>query len=118
MPELPDLQVFARNLKKLIAGKALQKIELHKAKNSNVAAKELKAIEKQALKKIYRDGKELFLEFAQGDVLAFHMMLHGKLHYSEKAEEQKNTIAELYFADGSSLALTDFQGIANVKLNP
>ncbi|MDF3076607.1 MAG: Fpg/Nei family glycosylase [Sphingobacteriaceae bacterium] len=118
MPELPDLQVFARNLKKLIAGKSVTRIELHKAKNSNVALKELKGVEKQALKKIYRDGKELFLEFEKGDVLAFHMMLHGKLYYSEKAEQEKNTIAELRFDDGSSLSLTDFQGIANIKLNP
>lgn len=118
MPELPDLQVFSRNLKKLISGKTIRKIELAKAKNSNATANELKVLDDQAVKKIYREGKELFLEFAQGDVLSFHMMLHGKLVYSEKVEQQKNTITELHFKDGSSLVLTDFQGLANIKLNP
>lgn len=118
MPELPDLQVFSRNLKKLIAGKTVHELELTKVKNANVSASDLKVLENQTVEKIYREGKELLFQFEKGDILSFHMMLHGKLNYSDQVQQQKNTIAELRFSDGSSLALTDFQGLANITLNP
>jgi formamidopyrimidine-DNA glycosylase len=119
MPELPDLQAFSYNLDKKLAGKTLKHIAVINAKKLNVSHQELQhKLEGQQLDKVYREGKELHLKFSKGDILGLHLMLHGKLFLFADKNENKYPIIELHFTDGSGLALTDFQGIANPTLNP
>ncbi len=119
MPELPDLQAFSRNLDKKLAGKTVKEVITHNAKKLNVSEKELQAkLEKQKLAAVYRDGKELYIKFSEGDILALHLMLHGKLFLFEGKNDNKYSIIELVFTDDSGLVLTDFQGIATPTLNP
>ena len=110
MPELPDLQVFSKNLTKTFVGKTLKKISVPNAKNLNVSVLKLKSsLENQKLVGIKREGKELHFEFKDGDVLGLHLMLRGKLHQFEEKNTQKYTIIELLFTDNSGLALADFR---------
>lgn len=119
MPELPDLQVFSRNLDKRLSGKVLKEVNVVNASKLKVPAKELKdALEGEQLVKVYREGKELHFEFKNGNVLGLHLMLNGNLYLFSKANEHKNTIIELLFNDETGLALTDFQGMATPTLNP
>jgi formamidopyrimidine-DNA glycosylase len=116
MPELPDLNVFARNLDKKLAGKKVQKIEVkNRSKLKTPVSKLKKEIEGSKLKKVYREGKELHFEFSDGNILGMHLMLKGNLHLEAN---QKSTIAEMHFDGDSVLALTDYQGAANIALNP
>ena len=119
MPELPDLQVFARNLDQKLSGKTLKEVVVHKAPKLNVTHKELQdTLQGQKLSAVYRDGKELYFKFGRGDVFALHLMLHGKLFLFEGKNQNKYSIIELLFTDDTGLVLTDFQGIANPTLNP
>lgn len=119
MPELPDLQVFSKNLTKIFVGKTLKKISVPNIKKLNVSVTKLKSsLENQKLIAINRKGKELHFEFKNGNVLGLHLMLRGKLHQFEEKNTQKYAIIELVFADNSGLALTDFQGQATPTLNP
>lgn len=119
MPELPDLEVFARNLNKKIGGKTLKKINVVVDSKLNVSEATLKKnLEKQEIKKVTRVGKELHFEFANGNILALHLMLNGELHLFEGKNEKKNTIIELLFDDDTGLALTDYQKSATPTLNP
>ncbi|HYF31547.1 MAG TPA: DNA-formamidopyrimidine glycosylase family protein [Chitinophagaceae bacterium] len=119
MPELPDLQVFSQNLQKKLAGKKVKKVVIGNAKKLKASANMLKkSLEKQVVKKVYREGKELHFQFGNGDVLGLHLMLKGRLYLFEGKNEQKYTIIELQFDDGTGLALTDFQGQATPTLNP
>jgi formamidopyrimidine-DNA glycosylase len=118
MPELPDLQVFSRNLDKELSGKTLKKVTLVKRNRIKQPASQFKSIEGKTLQKAYREGKELRLQFSDGNVLGLHLMLHGELHLFENRNGQKNTILELLFNDATGLALTDYQGMANPTLNP
>lgn len=118
MPELPDLQVFAKNLTKLYAGKQLQEIKVVNAKSLKDDASALNAnLKGSVLTQVYRTGKELRFHFSNEIILGMHLMLHGKLFAFNGKNENKNTIVELYF-EGKGLALTDYQGLANIKLNP
>lgn len=118
MPELPDLNVFAGNLDKKLAGKKVDKIEAKNKSKLKIPVSELKKeIEGSKLKRVYREGKELHFEFGNGNILGLHLMLHGNLHFFEAKNEKKNTIIEIYFKD-IGLALTDYQGAANATLNP
>jgi formamidopyrimidine-DNA glycosylase len=118
MPELPDLQVFSRNLDRELKGKKLEAITVRNKKKLKVPEKELKkSLEGQPLQKVYREGKELYFEFKNGSVLGLHMMLRGKLHFFDGKNSEKYPIVEMNFKD-KGLVLTDFQGQATATLNP
>ena len=119
MPELPDIEVFTRNLKKLFGGKTLSKIKIVNNKNIKDSQKTLsKALEGQKLKDVYRSGKEMRFLFANGKVLGLHLMLTGDLVPFQDKNERKSTKVEFYFHDGNNLALTDRFKAAFVKLDP
>ena len=119
MPEIPDVEVFARNLKKLLAGKQVTKVKVINGKKLKDPAKELsQALEGQKIVDIFRSGKELRIQFSKDILLGIHLMLTGDLHFFEDGNERKSTIVELHFKDGTGLALTDRMKNANVKLNP
>ena len=119
MPELPDVEVFARNLNDIFSRKKLLKIKVINGKKlqnkQNEFSKELAG---KTLKRIYRSGKEMRFEFTGNTLLGLHLMLTGDIFVFENRNEHKSTIAELYFAGGTGLALTDRMGNANIKLHP
>jgi len=119
MPELPDIEVFCRNLKKMYAGKKLLKIKVVNNKNISDSQKELsRKLEGQKLTDVYRSGKELRFLFSNGTVQGLHLMLTGDLIPFEGKNERKSTKVELYFEGGGQLALTDRFKNAFVKLDP
>jgi len=119
MPEIPDIEVFSRNLKKLLAGKQVIKVKVVNGQKLKDTAKELsQALEGQKILDVFRSGKELRIQFSKKVLLGIHLMLTGDLHFFEEANERKSTIVELQFKDGTGLALTDRMKNASVKLNP
>ena len=119
MPELPDLQVFSRNLTKSLQGKKLQKITIGQSRNVKSSEKALaEALVGHELSKVIRSGKELHFEFGGGHVLGLHLMLHGQLILAGDDREQKSLIIALTFDDGHALSLTDFQKAATATLDP
>ncbi len=119
MPELPDVEVFARNLHKLFAGKQLQQVKIvngRKLKDKPAAL--VKALKGKTLKRIYRAGKEMRFEFAGGPLLGLHLMLTGDIFVFDKNNDRKSTIVELHFKGGTGLALTDRMRNAFIKLDP
>jgi formamidopyrimidine-DNA glycosylase len=119
MPELPDLQAFSRNLDKKLSGKKIKKISLPVRKAlKQPAGKIKKVIQGSILKEIYREGKELRLLFSNKNIIGLHLMLHGKIFVFEEKNEEKYTIMEMVFEDGTGLVLTDYQKKATVTLNP
>jgi formamidopyrimidine-DNA glycosylase len=119
MPELPDLQVFSRNLNKKFAGKKLKEVVVHVEKRLKTPAKELKkTLEGARLKEIMRVGKELHFKFDNGKVLGLHLMLEGNLFAFEGKNENKHSIIELRFEDNSGLVLSDWQKKATPTLDP
>ncbi len=119
MPELPDIEVFTRNLDKIFAGKKLIKVKIV---NGNKLQDSLTAYPKRLngkkLKHIYRSGKEMRLEFVDGTLLGLHLMLTGDVFVFENKNEHKFAIAEFYFEGHKGLALTDRMRNANIKLDP
>lgn len=119
MPELPDIEVFSRNLKQMYGGKTVSKIKVVNTKNIQDSQKELsKALEGQSIKDVYRSGKEMRFLFSNGKVLGLHLMLTGDLIPFEGKNERKSTKVEFYFDGAASLALTDRFKNAFIKLDP
>jgi formamidopyrimidine-DNA glycosylase len=119
MPEIPDLNIFNKNLSKRLIGKTLTEIKILVPRQLKVPETALKeAFEAQKLKSITREGKELHFGFENGHVLGLHLMLHGTMYWYEWQNENKFTIAELLFGDGTGLAITDWQKAVIITLDP
>jgi formamidopyrimidine-DNA glycosylase len=119
MPELPDIEVFSRNLKKMYGGKKLSRIKVVNNKNIKDSPKVLsKALEGKTLKDVYRSGKEMRFLFSNGAILGLHLMLTGDLIPFEGKNDRKSTKVEFYFEGGKNLALADRFKNAFVKLDP
>ena len=119
MAELPDLEVFSRNLNKIFANKKLLNIKVvdgHRLKDK--PADLTKNLQGKILTKIYRSGKELRFQFDDGTLLGMHLMLTGDIFPFEKINDHHSTIVELYFEGGQGIALADRMKNANIKLNP
>ncbi|TSD66356.1 Fpg/Nei family DNA glycosylase [Inquilinus sp. KBS0705] len=119
MPEIPDLNIFRKNLAKKLIGRILSKINViitRRLKDPETAIME--ALEGQLLTGIERTGKELHFIFQNGHVLSIHLMLHGTMYWYENINENRFTIAELLFADGIGLAVTDWQKAVILTLDP
>lgn len=119
MPELPDIEVFTRNLKKLYAGKKVAKVQVKNGKKLKDSPRELsKSLVGKTLTDVSRKGKEMRFCFSGGLVMGLHLMLTGDLVAFEKKNERLSTIVEIHFTDGTGLALTDRMKNARVTLHP
>lgn len=119
MPELPDLQVFSKNLLKDLKGKELNKIEVVESKKITASEKSIdEALAGKHLKDVYRLGKELYFDFGKDALVSMHLMLNGKLILQKDEDLPKYTIVAFVFKDGTQLAMTDFQKMAKIALNP
>lgn len=119
MPEIPDLNIFTRNLAKRLVGQTLAEMHIlipRRLKLPETAFKE--ALEGQELTTIKRVGKQLYFSFKNGHILGLQLMLYGAMHWYEGKNENKFTIAELMFSDGTGLAVTDWQKAVILTLNP
>ena len=119
MPELPDIEVFAKNLDRVFANKKLLKVKVVNGKKLPDTAKALStALEGKVVKRIYRSGKEFRFQFSEGVLLGLHLMLTGDLFLFEDRNDHHSTIVELYFEVKTNLALTDRMRNAWIRLDP
>lgn len=119
MPELPDVEVFSRNLNKVFAGRKLVKIKVVNGKKlADTQSALTKALKGKKLREIYRSGKEMRFNFEGRTLLGLHLMLTGDIFILDKKNDHHSTIVELYFENGKGLALTDRMKNANIRLNP
>ncbi len=118
MPELPDLQVFSRNLNKRIAGKSLIGVKVAKGKLRKLPSRQLNVLKGQKLQSVDRVGKELHFTFKNGRVLGIHLMLRGELFLETGKNGHKYTLLELLFKPDLCLVLTDPRSMAQVTLDP
>lgn len=119
MPEIPDLNIFRNNLAKQLVGQKLTGIRIwvtRRLKDEESAFQE--GLQGQILTGIERVGKELHFSFENGHILGLHLMLHGSMHWYTGDNENKFTIAELMFGDGTGLAVTDWQKAVILTLDP
>ncbi len=119
MPELPDLQVFSKNLHKKLSGKKVEKLTTSSTAKLNVPAKTLKeSIEGQVLDKVHRVGKRLYFDFNNGNVMAWHLLLKGELFLYDKTHAYDRIVIDMLFANGTGLVMKDVTTWAKVELNP
>jgi formamidopyrimidine-DNA glycosylase len=120
MPEIPDLQIFSRNVTRKLGGKTIRRVRILRPKRLKQPESAFrKRLEGKVLKEVKREGKELWFHMGDGTIWSLHLMLHGELEFfDKKSERPKTTIMELEFDDAPGLRIRDFHGMALPSLDP
>lgn len=120
MPELPDLQIFAKNLRKRILDKPVASAEVFNKLKINVLADAfIETLSGSSVVEIARDGKELQFKLSNGSSFNVHLMLNGRFNIcaAEELHKINSKIIALRFEDGQVLTVSDYQGLCKVTLN-
>ncbi len=109
MPEMPEVETIARDLRKAIIGKCVSGVELSGLPlRRPIADKFVETLPGRTVRRIYRRGKYLIAEM---DPLAFwliHLGMSGRiLYYPHAAEKASHTHAAVRFTDASELHYRD-----------
>lgn len=119
MPELPDLQIFSKNLKKILLNKKINSVKIFSDKlNASVGAFNDKLIG-TSICDIVRQGKELRFLLENGNSFNVHLMLNGKfnLHNAEDLNYVSSMIIAIVFEDQKAFTVSDYQGLCKISLN-
>ncbi len=119
MPEIPDLNIFRDNLAKRLVGQKLSTINILESRRLKLPETAFKAaLEGHRLTEINRIGKQLYFVFGEKHTLSLQLVLYGSMHWYNGKNENRFTIAELMFSNGTGLAVTDWQKAVILTLDP
>ncbi len=109
MPELPEVEIVARNLRKTIAGKQIEEVCLSgKALRRPVPGDFATKLKGKTIREITRRGKYLIVEMEPHTYWLIHLGMSGRLLYLPKPSERPpHTHAAIRFADGGELQYRD-----------
>lgn len=123
MPELPDLEVFKKNVYDQLSSKKLAGVEIFNINKVMVATKTLAdALSGKELLRIDRLGKELIFDFGDQIYLTAHLMLSGRMSIVPETEidtinKMKHKIFALSFAR-ETLVFSDVGALCTIKYKP
>jgi formamidopyrimidine-DNA glycosylase len=108
MPELPDITVYCEALERRIVGRMLERIRLTDVFVLRTAVPPIDALEQRRVTAVRRIGKRIALGFEGGVWLIMHLMIAGRLQWSEAGGKlvTRNALATLFFENGA-LVLTE-----------
>lgn len=115
MPELPDLEIYCRNLNKLLSDKTVARFKVFNPRCVNGDLDRFQGAAVGGSCTVSRYGKELFIKI-KDDVLGVHLMLDGALFFgnAERIEREKDKLFAIEFYDGDELLITDRDGYAKI----
>ena len=122
MPELPEVETIARDLRKAgIVGKTLTcaRVFWERAIAEPSAPEFCRSIPQKTIAGVRRRGKFLVLDLTGGGSLLIHLRMSGRLHWvSRDSARQPHEHVLLAFSDGSELRLHDTRKFGRIFLTP
>lgn len=108
MPELPDITVYIEALESRIAGRTLERVEIAGPFLLRTAEPAPRECEGKRVSKLRRIGKRIAIGLDDDYWLVLHLMIAGRLHWSERAKKPdgRRTLAAFTF-DSGCLTLTE-----------
>src|SRR5580704_868682 len=108
MPELPDITVYLEALESRILGRTLQRVQIAGPSLLRTADPAPQTAEGHSVVALRRIGKRIAVGFDNGVWLVLHLMIAGRLHWSEKPKKPdgRRTLAAFLF-DSGCLTLTE-----------
>ncbi len=84
MPELPDIIVYIEALERRVLGHALEGVQIRGPFLLRTAKPPIESIQGRKVIGLRRVGKRIALKFDNEVWLVFHLMIAGRMHWSEK----------------------------------
>lgn len=108
MPELPDITVYLEALEARVLGRVLEKIRIAHVFVLRTAVPPVSALEGKKITALRRLGKRIVFGFEDGRWLVAHLMIAGRLQWSDDRAKPaaRNALATFFFAHGA-LTLTE-----------
>jgi formamidopyrimidine-DNA glycosylase len=108
MPELPDVTVYVEALTERAMGQVLERIRLSDMFVLRTAIPPLDTLEGRRVVAVRRVGKRIVLGFESELWLVVHLMIAGRLHWTEAGGKlvTRNALATFFFGSGA-LILTE-----------
>jgi len=110
MPELPDVEVFRREVAEDTVGEVISSVSIGiPGMIKFISPSDLSAsLKKQKIAGTRRHGKNLFLKTKSGPFLRIHFGMTGYLEYEDDDQElHKHTCLALHFKSGKRLSFID-----------
>ncbi len=108
MPELPDIEVYIEALETRVRQTRLTRIQVASPFLLRTVRPPINAVEGETVVALHRVGKRIVMEFTSGLWLVMHLMIAGRLHWSDSGGKplKRITAALLQFESGI-LTLTE-----------
>ncbi|HWF04582.1 MAG TPA: DNA-formamidopyrimidine glycosylase family protein [Candidatus Angelobacter sp.] len=108
MPELPDIVVYMEALEQRVLGHTLENFDVRGPSLLRTADPSIQSIQGRKITGLRRIGKRIAFGFDNDLWLVFHLMIAGRLHWSEKKKtaDGRRTLAAFDF-DNGTLTLTE-----------
>jgi formamidopyrimidine-DNA glycosylase len=108
MPELPDIVVYMEALEQRVMGHVLERSDVRGPSLLRTADPPIESIHGHTVTGLRRVGKRIAFGFDNDLWLVFHLMIAGRLHWSQKrkAADGRRTLAAFDF-DSGTLTLTE-----------
>jgi formamidopyrimidine-DNA glycosylase len=108
MPELPDIVVYLEALEQRVLNHVLEYLEVRGPALLRTADPPIQSIQGHTVTGLRRIGKRIALGFDNDFWLVFHLMIAGRLHWSQKKKtaDGRRTLAAFDF-DSGTLTLTE-----------
>jgi len=106
MPELPDITIYIEALEKRIVGQMLAKVLITAPYLLRTVTPALEEAEGRRVVRLKRIGKRIGIGLENDLWLVLHLMIAGRLHWSDKAGSKSRSLALFQFSNGT-LTLTE-----------
>ncbi|MFO7259992.1 MAG: bifunctional DNA-formamidopyrimidine glycosylase/DNA-(apurinic or apyrimidinic site) lyase [bacterium] len=121
MPELPEAETIARDLRGRVVGKTVTRVEVAKPDvlAPGLTARRLGAgLRGHAIRDVGRRGKNVVLRFDDGRVLVVNLGMTGRLVFSgaPRAAELRHVAARLFLDDGHAILYDDIRRFGRMAL--
>ena len=122
MPELPEVETIRAQLADRIPGRTMTKVEVHDPKLVEPEDPQAvaEALAGRGITEVGRRGKYLLIGLDDGDTLAIHLRMTGRLHWRPPGEEGEERFLRARFTldDGSTLTFGDMRRFGRAWIVP
>lgn len=124
MPELPEVETIKEDLKSVIKGKRIKKVEVRLARAiKNTSGKRfVQELKGDTFKSLSRGGKYLIFSLKSGRSLAIHLGMTGRLIYTKAKEEisdyNQKFSRVIFSLNKGILRFVDMRGFGGLYLIP
>jgi formamidopyrimidine-DNA glycosylase len=119
MPELPEVEIVARSLNKLVSKREIASAELLRPRLAPDTDPEVfvRSLENSVINFVHRRGKHVLFDLDNGRTLIAHLRMSGKfMLLNGTADDPKFTHAILHFRDASRLVFQDQRHFGMMKI--